>query len=559
MASFLPPSALPANPNQPPPPPLPPGKMMQARSHFQPPPPVTPPPTANRSYVPVPSPIAEESSFEDADIDTTDEDAVEFDFEEDLKAIDEVKSEAMLKEVGSLGSLESRPGTRGRYFSVCKHWLKTLCMKGDKCDFLHQYDVNRMPECVAWVKHGRCTEKDCELRHDIETVECQKYKYGFCRLGNMCRLRHEKHGRQMLPDLVPDWYLRECVPNVFEYVPRMPEDLLRSSIQELKPSRHQHQQPSAPPPPPPPPPPSRRVDGGLPPPPPPTSMRGTSPPPPPPPGQQQGWRAPAGDKGAWGAPPKQDSGWTGQGSTSAWGSRPARGENAEGGSSWGAPSRGGRHGDEKSPGGWAALRQQPNRSSGTGWAAPQSHGGGEERGRSDWSWNRADRGHGRRSFSRNRSPQLSIQTLGLHQMTENPLAVLVLSRDEAAGEMPEVGESLPHAATSVEVGELLSRRRIETLTDAHLGLVENTTAIVVEATGASIGIEIEEETEIAGLRIETIESAAERENDSAEMIRGPAGDSSCAIEPIIATDQLLGSYASHILVALPLRGGRGQH
>lgn len=37
-----------------------------------------------------------------------------------------------------------------------------------------RYDVNRMPECVAWVKHGRCTEKDCELRHDIETVECQK-------------------------------------------------------------------------------------------------------------------------------------------------------------------------------------------------------------------------------------------------------------------------------------------------------------------------------------------------------------------------------------------------
>ncbi|EEQ97472.1 conserved hypothetical protein [Perkinsus marinus ATCC 50983] len=151
--------------------------------------------------------MTEEGSWEEPDTDVAEDgsmpdvsmfcklppiDSTEFDFEEDLRAIDEVKGEAMLKEVGSLGSLESRPGTRGRYFSVCKHWLKTLCMKGDKCDFLHQYDVNRMPECVAWVKHGRCTEKDCELRHDIDTVECQKYKYGFCRLGNMCRLRHEK-------------------------------------------------------------------------------------------------------------------------------------------------------------------------------------------------------------------------------------------------------------------------------------------------------------------------------------------------------------------------------
>ncbi|KAF4748931.1 Cleavage and polyadenylation specificity factor subunit 4, partial [Perkinsus olseni] len=227
------------------------------------------------------------------------------------------------------------------------------------------YDVNRMPECVAWVKHGRCTEKDCELRHDIETVECQKYKYGFCRLGNMCRLRHEKHGRQMLPDLVPDWYLRECVPNVFEYVPRMPEDLLRTSIQELKPNRDQS---------------SGEIND-----------------------TPEECNLLASVSGAWGAPGKQESG---QGAASAWSAKP---EAAEAGSGWGAPVRG-RHGDEaqKSPSGWAALRHQApaNRSSGASWAAPQSKGG-DERGRSDWSWNRADRSHRRRSLSRDRESHSS--------------------------------------------------------------------------------------------------------------------------------------------------------
>eukprot|EP00965_Chrysotila_dentata_P243069 6205216-Pleurochrysis_carterae.AAC.1 len=32
---------------------------------------------------------------------------------------------------------------------VCKHWLRDLCKRGDDCDFLHVYDVTRMPECLC--------------------------------------------------------------------------------------------------------------------------------------------------------------------------------------------------------------------------------------------------------------------------------------------------------------------------------------------------------------------------------------------------------------------------
>jgi len=48
---------------------------------------------------------------------------------------------------------------------VCKHWLKGkyiplskqfltlvgLCKKGDACEFLHEYNIRKMPECIPRV------------------------------------------------------------------------------------------------------------------------------------------------------------------------------------------------------------------------------------------------------------------------------------------------------------------------------------------------------------------------------------------------------------------------
>ena len=38
---------------------------------------------------------------------------------------------------------------------VCKHWLRGLCKKGDDCEFLHQYDMEKMPECYFYNKYGK--------------------------------------------------------------------------------------------------------------------------------------------------------------------------------------------------------------------------------------------------------------------------------------------------------------------------------------------------------------------------------------------------------------------
>ncbi|KAG6620753.1 Cleavage and polyadenylation specificity factor subunit 4 [Phytophthora cinnamomi] len=82
---------------------------------------------------------------------------------------------------------------------VCRHWLRALCMKGDNCEFLHQYDMSKMPEC-RWGME--CQVPECPFRHvpDEERVECAFYKQGFCSHGSSCRYRHIKLAREECPE-----------------------------------------------------------------------------------------------------------------------------------------------------------------------------------------------------------------------------------------------------------------------------------------------------------------------------------------------------------------------
>lgn len=168
------------------------------------------------------------------------DDDVELDFEADLRAQDAWRESQLMQETGGLGSMARgilRPG--GRHTIVCKHWLRDLCMKGDKCDFLHQYDLARMPECVQWSRFGKCPDNDCDFRHDTEKMECQKYKFGFCKLGSQCRMRHDKLSRTYLPETIPDWYLKEIIPNIFDFVPKLPEEAVRATVSSEEPLPHQ--------------------------------------------------------------------------------------------------------------------------------------------------------------------------------------------------------------------------------------------------------------------------------------------------------------------------------
>lgn len=83
--------------------------------------------------------------------------------------------------------------------TVCRHWLRGLCMKGDLCGFLHQLDRARMPICRFYARYGECREPDCVFKHTEEDIkECHMYMLGFCPNGPDCRYKHVK-----LPGPVP--------------------------------------------------------------------------------------------------------------------------------------------------------------------------------------------------------------------------------------------------------------------------------------------------------------------------------------------------------------------
>nr|XP_033817361.1 putative cleavage and polyadenylation specificity factor subunit 4-like protein isoform X2 [Geotrypetes seraphini] len=78
---------------------------------------------------------------------------------------------------------------------VCKHWLRGLCKKGDQCEFLHEYDMTKMPECFFYSKFGECSNKECPFLHidpALKIKDCPWYDRGFCKHGPACKHRHTR-------------------------------------------------------------------------------------------------------------------------------------------------------------------------------------------------------------------------------------------------------------------------------------------------------------------------------------------------------------------------------
>ncbi len=116
--------------------------------------------------------------------------------------------------------------TRGEKAVVCKHWLRGLCKKGEGCEFLHEYRMDKMPECYFYSKFGKlptlagllahflsfashlgsillcghtgltnplqnnnkgeCSNPECMYRHispEEKMKECPWYARGFCKHG----------------------------------------------------------------------------------------------------------------------------------------------------------------------------------------------------------------------------------------------------------------------------------------------------------------------------------------------------------------------------------------
>jgi len=121
----------------------------------------------------------------------------------------------------------SGPRERERQSTVCKHWLRGLCKKGENCEFLHEYNLRRMPECWWFAKYGYCASGDeCLYVHPKERkTECPDYKRGFCKLGPDCRRKHVRRvacqnyltGFCPLGNSCPKAHLKMMLPTEADY------------------------------------------------------------------------------------------------------------------------------------------------------------------------------------------------------------------------------------------------------------------------------------------------------------------------------------------------------
>jgi cleavage and polyadenylation specificity factor subunit 4 len=109
-----------------------------------------------------------------------------------------------------LGNHCPNPHSKVNDVVVCKYWLLSgTCKGGDRCEFIHEYDLSLMPECLFFVGAGVCHNDDCVYLHTDPSIisgDCPFYARGFCTLGARCRNRHVRTKKMCA------WYLAGFCP-----------------------------------------------------------------------------------------------------------------------------------------------------------------------------------------------------------------------------------------------------------------------------------------------------------------------------------------------------------
>eukprot|EP00916_Digyalum_oweni_P022928 GHVL01038031.1.p1 GENE.GHVL01038031.1~~GHVL01038031.1.p1 ORF type:complete len:343 (+),score=79.64 GHVL01038031.1:30-1058(+) len=139
----------------------------------------------------------------------------EFDFQEDLARQDARKRE-LQKDGFHFADIKRY---KGRNSMVCRHWLRGTCMKGEMCEYLHQLDSNRMPECPVQQRYGKCTDSSCLYKHSDDKLICYRYEQGFCPLGPACKRKHDRLPASCIKEELYDWFVAELLIDPFSVPP----------------------------------------------------------------------------------------------------------------------------------------------------------------------------------------------------------------------------------------------------------------------------------------------------------------------------------------------------
>jgi hypothetical protein len=69
---------------------------------------------------------------------------------------------------------------------VCRYWVRNNCTKGSNCNFLHEFQQDKMPNCTV----PNCNNNMCFFKHEMKKTLCSNYENGFCSFGNTCPHLH---------------------------------------------------------------------------------------------------------------------------------------------------------------------------------------------------------------------------------------------------------------------------------------------------------------------------------------------------------------------------------
>lgn len=138
---------------------------------------------------------------------------------------------------------QAQPANASFNSLVCKHWLRALCKKGEHCEFLHEYNLRKMPECNFFVRNGYCSNGDeCLYLHidpQSKLPPCPWYERGFCPLGLECAKKHVR--RKLCPfylaGFCPDG--KECKEGAharWEKDAALPEPVRKSDVVREEPA-----------------------------------------------------------------------------------------------------------------------------------------------------------------------------------------------------------------------------------------------------------------------------------------------------------------------------------
>ena len=161
------------------------------------------------NYIPFPFPFQPLNKYSTM-ITTQRNSGLRFDFEDEADIMNEDNNAALsteqrrqMQQQSSEDEFDRRQGT-----VVCKHWLRSLCKKADKCEFLHKYDIKKMRECEYRTTQEcgivRCPFRHSDVSDDVEKESCVPYDLGFCPDGPHCKSRHQRRQVWERPKIA-DW------------------------------------------------------------------------------------------------------------------------------------------------------------------------------------------------------------------------------------------------------------------------------------------------------------------------------------------------------------------